>query len=95
MKSGRSGVRSPLTPQILKLNSMSFSVYIIQSKRNGKFYIGQSNNPSKRLSQHNSGYSFSTKTGIPWKLVYIKEFTSRSEVMIYEKKLKLIRIMII
>ena len=84
----RSSVRTRLAPLILKLNNMSFSVYIIKSQKNGKYYIGQSNNPLKRLSQHNSGYSISTKTGIPWELVFIKEFTSRSDAMIYEKKLK-------
>ncbi|WP_415831470.1 GIY-YIG nuclease family protein, partial [Flavobacterium terrigena] len=32
----------------------------------GKYYIGQTNNMEDRLRRHNSGYSLSTKNGIPW-----------------------------
>ena len=37
---------------------------------------------------HNSGYSKSTKNGIPWKLVYKEEYQSRAEAMKREKQLK-------
>ncbi len=38
--------------------------------------------------QHNSGYSKSTKRGIPWELKFTKEFKTRAEAMKYERKLK-------
>lgn len=53
-----------------------------------KYYIGQTNNLERRLFYHNSGYSKSTKSGIPWKLVYQEEYESRLEAMKREKQLK-------
>ncbi|MEW5842457.1 MAG: GIY-YIG nuclease family protein [Bacteroidota bacterium] len=67
---------------------MRYFVYILQSQKNGKYYVGQTNDLEKRISQHNSGYSFSTKHGIPWELLFQKEFASRSEAMQYERELK-------
>ncbi|MGE5679239.1 MAG: GIY-YIG nuclease family protein, partial [Bacillota bacterium] len=53
-----------------------------------KYYIGQTNNLSRRLYEHNSGQSNFTKSGLPWKLVAQKSFNSRSEAMKLECKLK-------
>jgi putative endonuclease len=65
-----------------------FTVYIIRSSSSSKYYIGQTNNLEHRLIQHNSGYSKATKSGIPWELVFDKEFDSRSEAYQYEQKIK-------
>ncbi|MEW6702168.1 MAG: GIY-YIG nuclease family protein [Bacteroidota bacterium] len=67
---------------------MRYFVYILQSQKNSKYYIGQTNDLEKRISQHNAGYSISTKNGVPWILVFQKSFESRTEAMQYEKKLK-------
>jgi putative endonuclease len=47
-----------------------FSVYILQSERNGRFYIGCSSDFSKRLAVHNAGGVKATRYLRPWKLVY-------------------------
>jgi putative endonuclease len=47
----------------------TFFVYILLSKKTGKFYIGQTNNIENRLMKHNSGLNRSTKAGIPWFIV--------------------------
>jgi putative endonuclease len=65
-----------------------FTVYIINSTSRNKYYIGQTNNLKHRLIQHNSGYSIATKSGIPWELVFKKEFVSRSDAYQYEQKIK-------
>ncbi|NMB81046.1 MAG: GIY-YIG nuclease family protein [Ignavibacteria bacterium] len=65
-----------------------YNVYIIRSTSKSKYYIGQTNNLELRLIQHNSGYSKATKSGIPWELVFQKEFDSRSDAYQFEQKIK-------
>ena len=67
---------------------MLFFTYILESEVDGSFYIGQTNSVDERLKRHNKGYSKSTSTKRPWKLVFKKEFESRSEAVKMEKYLK-------
>ncbi|MEG8948039.1 GIY-YIG nuclease family protein [Rosettibacter firmus] len=57
----------------------TFFTYIIFSKSKNKFYVGSTNDLSRRLAEHNSGQTKSTKSGIPWDLVFFKEFSSKAE----------------
>jgi len=65
-----------------------FSVYILKSAVTDKYYIGQTSDIKKRLSYHNSGYSKSTKAGIPWKIVYSENFDTRQQAMKREAEFK-------
>ena len=65
-----------------------YYTYIIQSESSEKLYIGQTNNLEARIIRHNSSKNFTTKNKGPWKLLFSRDFMTRSEVMIYEKKLK-------
>ena len=65
-----------------------FIVYIIQSLKDGSFYIWYSSNIEERLKKHNEGKSRYTSKKIPWKLVYTEEFSSKSEAIKREKFLK-------
>ncbi len=67
---------------------MKFFVYILYSEKVKRYYIGHTQNLERRLIEHNSGQNKSTKYGIPWKHVFTKEFSSRSEAMKYEIKIK-------
>lgn len=67
---------------------MPYYTYIIQSQKNGKYYIGSSENPKVRLQQHNWSRTPSTKSGIPWKLVYIEKYMTRSEAVKREYAIK-------
>jgi putative endonuclease len=42
----------------------------------------------KRLQEHNAGKSSSTRAGTPWELIHTEAFTTRSEAMIHERKIK-------
>ncbi len=64
------------------------AVYIIKSLKNGKYYIGHSSNVQKRLSEHNSGETYSTRNFTPWILVFNKEFLSKSFAQHIELKIK-------
>ena len=44
-------------------------VYVLRSQVNGRYYMGITSDPAKRLQQHNSGQTKSTKAYIPWELV--------------------------
>ena len=65
-----------------------YYVYILKSQQTGWYYIGHTQDLPKRIHQHNSGYSKSTKSGIPWELVHQKEFQDRGAAMKRELELK-------
>jgi len=67
---------------------MPFYVYILKSLKDGTYYKGFSENYSTRLASHNSGKSRYTKDKMPWELIFVEEFTSKSEALSREKKLK-------
>ncbi|MGQ7719638.1 GIY-YIG nuclease family protein [Melioribacter sp. OK-1-Me] len=66
----------------------TFFTYIIFSPSKNRFYVGSTNDIDRRLTEHNSGQSKSTNSGKPWKLVFLKEFTSRSDAINLEIKIK-------
>ena len=63
-------------------------VYILQSERNGKYYIGSTNDIRRRLKQHNSGMHLSSKRLAPFKLKLFQEYASDQEARQIETKLK-------
>jgi putative endonuclease len=67
---------------------MAYYVYIIESLEDGTFYKGYSEDPLKRLQQHNQGESKYTSGKMPWKLVYVEECASKTEALIRERNLK-------
>ena len=67
---------------------MKYYVYILQSEKNGRYYIGSTDDLFRRLQDHNWSRTPSTKSGIPWKIVYSEEFTTRSDAMKREYEIK-------
>ena len=67
---------------------MTYFVYILYSEKYSKFYIGQTNDLSERIRRHNLGVVISTKSYLPWRMIWACEKSSRSESMQLEKKLK-------
>ena len=47
-----------------------YYVYFLQSTLTGRYYIGFTNDLTARLNYHNRGKVKSTKTGVPWEIVY-------------------------
>jgi putative endonuclease len=56
---------------------MFYYVYILQSLKNNSFYIGYSSDLKKRFIERNSGKSKSTKSFIPYKLIFYEAFSNR------------------
>jgi putative endonuclease len=67
---------------------MTYFVYILQSQRDGSYYIGYTNNLEERLKRHNEGRSVFTRPKLPWVVVYRETFDSRGEAMKRERELK-------
>lgn len=65
-----------------------FIVYILQSLKNGRYYVGHTNDIERRLSQHNNGSSEYTKKYIPWKLVYTEKYNTKTEAIRRELEIK-------
>ena len=68
-----------------------YFVYIIKSEKTGRRYIGSTHDVVKRLEEHNSGKTRSTRVGRPWFLIYTEGFLSRSEAQSREYQLKRFR----
>jgi putative endonuclease len=62
--------------------------YTIRSLQDGSLYKGISINPQKRLLEHNSGKTNSTRNHIPYELVYTEVCTDRKEAREKEKYFK-------
>jgi len=69
-----------------------YKVYILQSNKNNKYYIGYSSNLDKRIKQHNQGLNTSTKGGVPWKIIYTEDYCEKKMPGYVKNKLKVIRV---
>jgi len=66
----------------------SMFVYILESLKDGKHYIGCSGDVDKRLDRHNKGGVKSTRNRIPLKLIYKEEVFSYRDARKRETELK-------
>ena len=60
---------------------MPYYVYILQSQKDKKYYIGETADVLSRLLFHNAGKQRSTRYRIPVVIVLIEEFETREEVL--------------
>ena len=67
---------------------MPHYVYILQSLKDRKYYVGETADVNARLIFHNSGKQRSTKNRIPFQLVLSEIFSSRSQALRREKEIK-------
>ena len=56
-----------------------FYVYILQSFKDKRTYVGYTPNIKKRLEKHNSGQVISTKYRRPLKLIFLENFETSPE----------------
>jgi putative endonuclease len=65
-----------------------YYVYIIQSTDTYELYVGYTKDLKKRLVEHNTNKSFSTKNKGPWKLIYYESYRNKEDAIRREKNLK-------
>ncbi|MBX2958135.1 MAG: GIY-YIG nuclease family protein [Cyclobacteriaceae bacterium] len=56
--------------------------------KNQSWYYGHSDDPVRRLYEHNVGQNKSTKSKGPWQLIFLREFGSKQEANRFELLLK-------
>ena len=78
----------PANGGVVESDTNMHFVYIIQSQKHNRYYIGCTNNIEARIKQHNDGQNYSTKNGVPWKLITYKKFKNQQEAYRCEKKIK-------
>ena len=65
-----------------------FHVHILRSQQTGRYYVGSTNDTTRRLAQHNAGYVTSTKRFRPWTLVYTEDLLDHITAAARERQLK-------
>ncbi len=67
---------------------MGYTVYILHSDSRDLFYVGSTGDVEQRVWQHNNASGGFTRTGRPWKLMYVEEYDQKSEALKRERYLK-------
>ena len=52
-------------------------VYVLKRKKDGDLYIGGTSNLEERLTYHNSGKVKSTKSRIPFEIIFYEEYDDK------------------
>ena len=63
-------------------------IYVLKSLKDGKSYVGMSENPERRLCDHNSGMTKSIKSRRPFEIIYEEECGDRATARKREKYMK-------
>lgn len=65
-----------------------FYIYVLESIEKGNFYTGFTSDLKKRVEEHNNGSNFSTKHGMPWRVIYYEACVNKQDAVRREKYLK-------
>jgi putative endonuclease len=75
---------SPIPPT----NCRSWLLYILESERTGRFYVGHTNDLDRRFYEHNHGQTKSTRSAATWKLVYVEEHQTKELAYAREREIR-------
>ncbi len=67
---------------------MQWRVYYLYSNKLDNYYLGKTNDLSRRIMEHNRGQEMYTKRGKPWKLIGYIDCSDSKDAYRIEKKLK-------
>jgi len=67
---------------------MKYFIYILQSEKDGTYYIGHTADLKARLRRHNQGRSTYSRNKAPWTLLYKEVLNSKAEAMNRERDIK-------
>ncbi len=65
-----------------------FYIYIIESGTTGKWYYGYTERLEERVKEHNYNNGHFTDNKGPWRLIFKREFTNKTDALSFEKLLK-------
>ena len=63
-------------------------LYVLESLKCKRRYIGIAANTIKRLAEHNASKISSTKAYIPWRIVWVESFSNKFTAAARERELK-------
>ena len=63
-------------------------VYLLQSGRDGTYYVGWTTDPGRRLVEHNAGSARYTPRKTPWRLIGVEAHPTAEAAQVYERTLK-------
>ncbi|MEK7516114.1 MAG: GIY-YIG nuclease family protein [Patescibacteria group bacterium] len=69
-------------------SAVFFYVYVLESLKDFKRYIGYTNNLKKRMEEHEKGMSFATKCRLPFRLTYYEACLNEADAKRREHYLK-------
>ena len=67
---------------------MFFYVYVLESLKDRQRYIGYTNNLKTRIKEHKNGKNFSTKSRLPFRLIYFEGCLDETDAKRREQYLK-------
>ena len=67
---------------------MMYYVYVLQSLKNRRLYIGRTENLKRRLREHKAGKIWTTKRMLPIRLIFYEAFLSKQDVIRRERYFK-------
>lgn len=70
------------------MSEQMFYTYILRSKVDKSYYIGQTNDVESRVLLHNKGLVKSTRYRVPFDFVYAFSFEERADAIKFERYLK-------
>ena len=65
-----------------------YYVYVMQSKRDGRFHIGHTGDLQRSINRHNGGMVAGTKSRIPFEVVYYEACTDKRDALKRESYLR-------
>ena len=65
-----------------------FYLYVLKSQKDEELYIGSTNDLKRRIKEHQSGKSFSTKLRRPFELIYYEAYKNEKDARSREHSLK-------
>ena len=79
---------TPACPDKVGGPGYMFKVYILESEKSGRFYIGYSEDADRRLVDHNSRKVKSTRPYRPWMKVYEESCATEADAISRERHIK-------
>lgn len=65
-----------------------YYVYVLESENFNELYVGYTNDPTRRIREHNRGLNKSSKPYKPWKLIYYEACLNEEDAKRREKYFK-------
>ncbi len=70
------------------MKKLKYCVYVLQSLKDGNFYIGYTTNLNQRLTSHIKGQSFATSFRRPFELIFCEFYKNRHDATNRERYFK-------